>query len=85
MTMDLTHAIGRIEGAIEAGNKATEEKFEAIILELRDQKKKDESLNDRVTVMETDEKVVTRLAGLIGAVMSIITTSVIALAIRILT
>ena len=83
--MNLERAVGRIEGAIAANNKSTDDKFNDILCELKAQKVTDEGLNGRITALEIDKKIVTRLAATMGAIVSIITTSLITLAIRIIT
>ena len=83
--MNLERAVGRIEGAIAANNKATDDKFTAILSELKAQKKTDEGLRKRLTVLEIDKRIVTRLAATIATLFSVITTALITLSIRLLT
>ncbi len=82
--MELDRAIGRIEGALQASTKNVDEKFVSMVVELKGLNKKIDSIDKRVISLETDRRVVTKLAGVVGTLASVITTSLITIGIRLI-
>lgn len=79
---DLILALGRLQGSIEESNKNTINKFQEIKEQLEEFKKKDEDLTKRIVCIEIDKKIVQKMASVVGFLTSIITTSVLTLAIK---
>lgn len=80
----IERAIGRIEGAIEAGNKSVDEKFIDIKKDIEIINTCSKDQNKRLISLETDRKLVTKLAGVVSVAFSVLTTALISIGIRLL-
>ena len=69
--------LGEIKGSIDATNKSVDDKFSTIVGDIKEQKIATMQQEVRLGSLETDRKWVTKLAGVVGALVSIIVTAII--------
>ena len=80
---EIIRALGRIEGALEANNKAVDDKFTAISNELSDLKKKDTEYSGKLNKLVIDTTIVQKMAALVGGLVSLILTPIISVIIKV--
>lgn len=82
---EFARALGELTGEIRATNKANDEKFTVLFQQIKEVKEKVEKTNSKVTVLEFDKKLVTKIASVVSFFASALTTGVIYIGTRLVT
>ena len=72
---EIARVLYRLVGQVEATNKSIDEKFDVVFAKIDDVKTTQKNHEGRINCIEIDWKWVTRLAGVVGGLTSLIVSS----------